>query len=347
MGVGTILSHGLSSYFGTKNAMDEQEYRRQMQERETQRAQREGQRHQAWVSDQARAEQERAESDKLYADMAGDAPSTTVASTAIESPSSAVLGQAEDAGIDQGNGVTTTPYGAAKPEALTTETMSESPAPQRSAPGAGAAVGAQPPGTGAPVEPITPAAVVASRGVQPSQPAKMDMPSLLQEKNRLDSLRLRAMKIKDPNAMAYLNEQGRSILGQWASAFDGDPTADPIAYAKHLAQAKTVFGEPLTLEQAAQLHSASKAYEREGVTDALMAAHRGDKAGALKAYDRGNHRFVDIELIPSKSGSGLQSNNVVGINADGTRELVGNAFDGLISVRVTARKRRGPSAKKT
>lgn len=337
MGIGTILSHGLGSYFSTKNAMDEQEARRQQRQREIDR-------HEAWRKDQLRAEQDRGERDAVFNDAANlsfSAPQFVQPQGLADAPAEERQQPgtlAEDGGINHGNDVTTYAYGVAPNESMSVESMPESPAAQKSEPGANARVSPHTPLPRQPVEPLQPtskAQFIASHGVQAraqAEPNGLNYSGLVSAREKLDALRLRAVKIRDPQALAFLNEQGQKLIGQWSAAFPGDPTADPLNYARHLGQVKAVFGEPLTMDEASRIYAAQKAYDAEGVTDALRAAHRGDKVAALKAYDNGQHRFADIELIPANSAVGLPSFNIVGIQADGGKVNLGNAFDAMIAM---------------
>lgn len=343
MGIGTIVSSGLGSYFNTKNAMEEKEALRVLRQREQER-------HAAWQADRKHAENMRGERDVLYTEAAGigsEAPSFVAPAIAdmpaVERPKEPEASQ-EDGGIDQGNGVKSYGYGV-KPvgEAFDKAQIDNSGKAVPLSEYAGVAVGNHPPAARQNVEldqpapaftPKAPAATMASRGILPEEKPvnkSLDFGKLTKARDKLNALRLRAVKLQDAGALSYLNEQGRALIGQWSAAFPGDPTQDPYGYAKHLGQVKAVFGEPLSAEEASRIYNANKAYEAEGATEALKALHSGNREAAIKAYDKGKHRVADVQLTPAKSSAGLPSYNVTIKNLDGTTETF-NAFDAMMSM---------------
>lgn len=359
MGIGTILSHGISSYMGTKNAMEERDARRAARQREQDRheawkddravaaedrktaRQREQEKHDDWKSDAAAKTAARAERGAYYADLQALPPrllATASPAVAEQQPATGNAPDAPPAKLEEPwNGVVTLPY-------QDIESQID--------------VGAIEPGTEnvgrrtplAPPSAVQNSAVVARHGVKrpevpppdrarpaPTQPAPAkstgqqdQLAALSQAKQRLDVLRARASKMGDATALNLLNERGQALLGEWAASFEGDPTQNPLGYAEHLGRAGALFGKPLTPDEAAKIHAMKRAYEAEGAIKALEFAHRGDRAGALAAYNaHGRHQFADVQLVPAKSLAGLPSYNIIGINADGSRENLGNAFDSM------------------
>lgn len=367
MGIGTVLSNGVTSYFNTKSAMDEKEARALRREREQAQFD-------AWMADRARMDEERKKRDALYQQISGntdfdfteevpDQPvlvtparggTTSPPPVAVQAPSPAkpaMVPHAQPGGIDQGNGVFTYPVPGAPPAPDFKETPPPAAPAAKISPEQAAlnahADGLQNimadinamrvPGNPAPIAAGEVSASTSPAGAtaEPTRPKarRVSQAKLTEAAAGLNRMRAEAMRLGDANALNLLNEQGRSILGKWAAAFQGDPIAKPMDYARHLAKAKAVFGDPLTMEQAAQMHAATRAYEAEGAAKALEYAHRGDRAGALKAYNEaGNHRFADVQLVPAKSSAGLDSYKIVGINPDGSRVEMGNAFDAMLSL---------------
>jgi len=335
MSIANMLSHGLGAYMQTSSALEEREARKTARQREQER-------HEGWKAENAarmedRAEtkaekaREKEETDLLFGGIA-DFVSRSGADQQTGSPVVAeqVTAALPNGGIDQGKGVTTYPAGANPATEQTQVARQPDGRAQIVSPGNGIPVIE----LGAPVKPVNMDAAFASRGVaQPAQPAApqgYDFNALQQDKSKLDALRIRAAKANNPNAMAMLNEQSQALLGKWAASYPGDPTAKPWDYAIHVAKGGAAFGKPLTPEAASKIYTEMKAYESEGALKALTFAHRGDTASALAAYNaQGNHKFVDVKLVPAKSSTGLDSFNIVGINPDGSQVNMGNAFDNM------------------
>lgn len=337
MSIANMLSHGLGAYLQTSNALEEREARKTARQREQER-------HEGWKAENAARMEDRAETkaEKARTKEERDArwgklSAAQQAMNGVQQPTSFVAAEQPAAqplpngGIDQGKGVTTYPAGANQATEQTQVARQPDGQAQIVSPGNGIPV-IEP---GAPVKPVNMDAAFAARGVQrweapPAQHQGYDFNALQQDKRRLDALRIDFAKAGDAAGMAELNNQSQALLGKWADSFNGKPEEQPIAYALHLGKAKAVFGQPMTADQASQLHGLIKAAEKEGAIEAVVAAHRGDKAAMAKAYDKGDDRFEDYELVKEKPPFGPESNHIYGfrtVNGERKRFDIGNAFD--------------------
>lgn len=182
----------------------------------------------------------------------------------------------------------------------------------------------------------TPRSEIAKVGMKEvfrDKPRAFDYNVIDKDMETLNGFHALAYKLRDQGALSMVEGKKKEVYARYLSMFDGDPMKDPAGFAQHAAKVSARFGSPLTPEQAFQYAKASKAYEQEGALDALKLANSGNKAAALKLYNAtGNHKFADLELTPAKSAYGINSFNIVGVNADGTKENIGNAMDAMISL---------------
>lgn len=163
-------------------------------------------------------------------------------------------------------------------------------------------------------------------------PTQSGVQALTDANAKLSRLQVEASRLQDRDAMDLINQQRQALLGRWASAYQGDTGTmqGALGYAQHIAQGAAALGNPLTPDQAFQYAKAKEAYDTQGVMKSLQFAHAGDKDAALKWYNaNGDHKFADIQLTPAKSVSGVASYNITGINPDGSKEQLGNAFDNM------------------
>ena len=166
-----------------------------------------------------------------------------------------------------------------------------------------------------------------------AKPKAFDYNVIDQDMQTLNGFQAQAYKLRDQGALSMVEGKKKEIYARYLSMFDGDPMKDPAGFAQHAAKVSARFGSPLTPEQAFKYAKASKAYEQEGALDALKLANSGNKEAALKAYNStGNHKFADLELTPAKSAYGINSFNIVGVKADGSKENIGNAMDAMIGL---------------